>query len=250
VDEVILVDGNSTDRTLEVARAIRPDIRVVQESARGKGSALRTGFSVATGEIIVMLDADCSMDPQEIEHYVTPILRGADVVKGSRYLPGGGTADMTRMRHIGNRVLLGLVNTLYGSRFSELCYGYMALRRDCVDVLQLAASGFEIETEIVVRALRENLQVVEVPSYEAERRYGASNLNAVRDGFRVLDTLLTQRLRPATGRAALQLARANYVSSTPNGQSAEAQYNSPLVEIGASVLTTIEEPERVEAPAA
>jgi glycosyltransferase involved in cell wall biosynthesis len=202
VHEVILVDGHSTDRTVEVAREIMPDIRVVIESARGKGSALRTGFAHASGDIIVMLDADGSMDPGEIERYVAPLLDGADVVKGSRYLPGGGTADITALRQMGNRVLLALVNTLYGSRFSELCYGYMALRRDRVEVLQLAASGFEIETEIVVRALRENLAVVEVPSFEAERRYGASNLNTVRDGFRVLNTLLSHRLRPATGHAA------------------------------------------------
>lgn len=195
VDEVILVDGYSTDRTVEVARAVRPDIRILCESARGKGSALRTGFAAATGDVVVMLDADGSMDPAEIETYVNALAAGADVVKGSRFLPGGGTSDMTAVRRLGNRALLAMVNVLYRARFTELCYGYMAIRRSGVQVLQLTGSGFEIETEIVVRSLRAGLRVVEVPSYEAERRYGTSNLNATRDGIRVVRTLLVQRVR-------------------------------------------------------
>ena len=123
---------NSTDRTVEVARAMRPDIVVVPEMGPGKGAAVRTGIAAATGEFIVMIDADGSMEPLEIPRYVEALSQGADLVKGSRFLPGGGTSDMTRLRMVGNRVLLGVVNTGFGTRFTELCYGFMAFRRDAM----------------------------------------------------------------------------------------------------------------------
>jgi len=89
VREVILVDGHSTDRTVEVARRLRPRIRIVHQQGRGKGAALRTGFKAAVGDIIVMLDADGSTDPREIPAYIGALLAGADFVKGSRFLQGG-----------------------------------------------------------------------------------------------------------------------------------------------------------------
>lgn len=195
VDEVILVDGRSTDRTIEVARAVRPDIVVVLESSPGKGAALRAAFARATGDIIVMLDADCSMDPREIPAYVEAIIEGADLVKGSRFLPGGGSVDISALRKVGNQGLLRMTNILYGARFTELCYGFMALRREHLPALALKSTGFEIETEMVVRALSLELRIAEVPSFEAERRFGTSNLRTFRDGGRVAATVVMSRLR-------------------------------------------------------
>jgi len=193
VDEVILIDGHSTDRTVEVARAIRPDVVVVPEMGPGKGAAVRTGLEAATGEFIVMIDADGSMEPGEIPSYVDALREGADLVKGSRFLPGGGTSDMTWLRMAGNRVLLGVVNTAFRTRFTELCYGFMAFRRDAVRSLGLTSDGFEIETEIVVRAALNGLQIREVPSFESPRRFGSSHLNTFRDGARVLRTIVARR---------------------------------------------------------
>lgn len=194
VDEVIIVDGLSTDGTLQVARECRPDIVVVHEMRRGKGAAVRAGFEAATGDVVVMLDADGSMDPLEIGLFVDAVLDGADLAKGSRRLPGGGSADITPVRDVGNRALLGAANALFGTEFTELCYGFMALRRDRIAELALGSDGFEIETEIVVRAVRCGLTVREIPSFESPRRAGASNLNAVRDGLRIVRTLLEVRL--------------------------------------------------------
>ena len=193
VDEVVIVDGLSTDRTLEVARIVRPDVKIVHESRRGKGAAVRAGIAAASGFVVAMLDADCSMDPLELPRFVEPVAAGVDLVKGSRFLDGGGTADMTRLRQLGNWGLVQLANQLYGTSFSELCYGYMAFRRQAILDLDLRSDGFEIETEIVVRAVRAGYVVREVPSYEAERRYGVSNLNTFRDGSRVLQTMLRER---------------------------------------------------------
>lgn len=201
VDEVILVDGASTDQTVAVSRAIRQDIRVVGQDRPGKGAALRAGFEAARGEVIVVMDADCSMDPHEIGRFVTLIREGYDLVKGSRFLEGGGTDDMEAVRRMGNGVLNGLVNVLYRAEFTDLCYGYLAFRRNRLDDLRLRADGFEIETEIVCRALKASLRIAEVPSFEGDRAHGESNLRTWRDGGRVLGTLLRHRFGPAVPRA-------------------------------------------------
>jgi glycosyltransferase involved in cell wall biosynthesis len=198
VDEVVLVDGRSTDRTIEVARAIRPDIVVVQDDKPGKGAALRAGFAAASGDFVVMIDADGSMDPAEIAGFVALLESGHDLVKGSRFAAGGGTADMSILRSAGNRALLTLANVLFGVSQTDLCYGYAAFRRDRVLALDLDAVGFEIETQLFLRATRQGLSVVEYPSFEAPRRFGTSNLNTFRDGWRVLTTIITERLRPVS----------------------------------------------------
>jgi len=197
VHEVVLVDGRSTDATVAVARQLRPDIRVVMQAGRGKGLALRTGFVAATGDIIVMLDADGSTDPAEIPAFVDALVKGADFAKGSRFLPGGGTADMELYRKLGNWGLMFTVRLLFGGRYSDLCYGYNAFWAHVLPRLKLDADGFEIETMMNVRALREGLKVSEVPSFEAERVHGTSNLRTFPDGWRVLKTIVREWLRPS-----------------------------------------------------
>ena len=194
VDEVLLVDGRSTDRTVEIARSVRPDIRVVLETAPGKGAALRAGFAAAAGEYIVMIDADGSMDPGEIVAFVDALQSGCDFVKGSRFAPGGGTSDISPVRKLGNDALRIAVNLLYRTNFTDLCYGFIGFRRERLAALRLASQGFEIETEMIVRAVTASLRIGEVASFEAKRRSGESNLVAWRDGRRALATLLRGRL--------------------------------------------------------
>jgi len=193
VDEIVLVDGDSTDATLITARRYRPDIKVVAQEGVGKGSALRTGFLAATGDIIVMMDADGSMAPQEIRHYLHFLNNGYDFVKGSRFIGGGGSLDITRFRRLGNRFLLTVFDALYGADLTDLCYGYCAFHRRYLDVLALTATGFEIEAEMTVRAMQAGLRIAEVPSLEMPRRAGKSNLHAIRDGSRVLATVVRGR---------------------------------------------------------
>ncbi|OAN36930.1 glycosyl transferase [Mycolicibacterium iranicum] len=190
VDEIILVDGASTDATLITAQRYRPDITVVPQEGVGKGSALRTGFLAATGDIIVMMDADGSMAPQEIRHYIHFLRNGYDFVKGSRFIAGGGSLDITPFRKMGNRFLLAVFNSLYDSDLTDLCYGFCAFHRRYLELLQLSATGFEIEAEMTVQAMQAGLRIAEVPSLEMPRRSGKSNLRAVRDGTRVLRTVL------------------------------------------------------------
>jgi glycosyltransferase involved in cell wall biosynthesis len=209
VHEIILVDGDSTDATLTTARSYRSDLTVIPQQGAGKGSALRTGFLAATGDVIVMMDADGSMSPQEIRHYVHFLANGYDFVKGSRFVCGGGSLDITRFRRLGNRFLLDVFNMLYGGDLTDLCYGFCAFHRRYLEHLDLTATGFEIEAEMTVRAMQAGLRIAEVPSLELPRRAGESNLHAIRDGWRVLNTLVGSRNhRP-------RVSRPNAEFSTP-----------------------------------
>jgi glycosyltransferase involved in cell wall biosynthesis len=204
VHEVIVVDGHSVDDTIEVARSLRPDVVIVRQNRRGKGNAMACGFEAVTGDIVVMLDADGSADPREIERYVAALVDGADFAKGTRFAPGGGSADITKLRAWGNRWLNRIANAFFGTRYTDLCYGYNAFWAHCLPALELDASdrgsseklwgdGFEIETLINTRIAKAGLSITEVPSYEEERIFGQSNLNTWRDGFRVLRALLVER---------------------------------------------------------
>ena len=193
--EVILVDGNSQDDTVAVAREACPNIRVLTQSGRGKGDAFRTGFAAVTGNLIVMLDADGSAAPEEIPLFVEALEAGADFAKGSRFLDGGGSADITAMRRLGNSFLSGTANALHGTHFTDLCYGYNAFWARCLPFIALDVPGFEVETLINLRIAGAGMKITEVPSYEADRLHGQSNLKTFRDGFRVLGTILGEARR-------------------------------------------------------
>jgi len=204
--EVILVDGNSHDDTIEAARAAYPEIRVLVQSGRGKGDAFRTGFSAVTGNLIVMLDADGSAQPSEIPTFVRALEAGADFAKGSRFLEGGGSDDITHLRRAGNAVLSGSANLLHGTNFTDLCYGYNAFWARCLPFISLDVPGFEVETLINLRITSAGLRITEVPSYEKDRISGQSNLKTFRDGLRVMGTILREARRPPGGRQKQRIA--------------------------------------------
>lgn len=194
VHEIIVVDGRSTDDTVAVAKRLCPEAKIVMEPRRGKGVALRAGFSAASGDVIIMMDADGSMRPEEIVHFVGALMAGADFVKGSRFLQGAGTDDMSYFRMLGNWGLTLFVRVLFGGHFTDLCYGYVGFWSRHVPALNSHAEGFEIETALSIRACKANLHIVEVASFEKPRMFGESNLRTIRDGWRVLTTIVTERL--------------------------------------------------------
>jgi glycosyltransferase involved in cell wall biosynthesis len=193
VTEVILVNGHSSDETVAVAQQLRPDIRIIEQVGRGKGDAIRVGLAAATGDIVVLLDADGSADPLEIPRFVTTLLAGNDFAKGSRFLKGGGSHDITLFRRVGNYGFVSLVNLLFGARFTDLCYGYNAFWRRCVEYIEIDSDGFEIETLINMRMHLAGLTIAEVPSVEYQRIHGLSNLNAIKDGWRILMLIFQER---------------------------------------------------------
>jgi glycosyltransferase involved in cell wall biosynthesis len=194
VHELIVVDGRSSDETVAVVRRLWPDSLVLTQPGVGKGDALAHGFAACTGDIVVTLDADGSTDPTEIPRFVGALMAGADVAKGTRFMGDGGSADLTPTRRVGARALTGLVNLLFRTGYTDLCYGYTAFWRDRLPHITVAA-GFEVETSMSISAARAGLTVAEVPSFERARVHGASNLRTVRDGMRVLVAICEARAR-------------------------------------------------------
>ena len=201
VDEIVFVDGDSVDKTAAVARELWPDGVHLRQTRKGKGNALACGFEAASGDIVVMIDADGSTDPAEIPRFIGALVSGKDFAKGSRFVQGGGSSDITHLRRLGNWGLNTLVNVLFATKYTDLCYGYNAFWRDCLDVMDLPdtaargpqwGDGFEIESLINVRVAASGMKIAEVSSYELDRIHGASNLNAVKDGLRILWTILQE----------------------------------------------------------
>jgi glycosyltransferase involved in cell wall biosynthesis len=211
VSEVILVDGHSTDNTIAVAEHLLPTIKIIEQQGRGKGDALRAGFAACTGNIIVMLDADGSADPREIPRFIGMLTGGFDFAKGSRFLHGAGSSDITTLRRLGNHCLSLFVNILFGTRFSDLCYGYNAFWKHCLKHVEVDCDGFEVETLINLRMFRSGLKIAEVPSFEHQRIHGESNLHALRDGWRVLKTILKERC----SKSLLPVAPVEHILSYP-----------------------------------
>ncbi len=192
VDNVIVVNGPSTDDTVEVVHKLRPDALLVQQTGRGKGNALKHGLAVADGDIIVTMDADGSMNPEDIVLFVTQLLQGADFVKGSRSLPGGGSSDFTRLRRFGNDVLTRIANVIFGASYTDITYGYNAYWRSTIRHLGRLADGFEFEIQAAVRATTVGMRTAEVPAHEPARVGGESKLNPVSDGIAILKVLVAE----------------------------------------------------------
>jgi hypothetical protein len=158
--------------------------------------------------------------------FVEALQDGADFVKGSRHLRGGGSEDWTRLRRAGNKSFVGIVNVVYGAHFTDLCYGYCAFWRRNLEALALTADGFEIETQLNLNAVKAGLDVEEVPSLELARRFGVSNLHAFRDGCRVLKTIMNERpgcdRRASAAGTRIDLVRVELplpvASTTPSGR--------------------------------
>jgi glycosyltransferase involved in cell wall biosynthesis len=196
VHEVVLVDGHSVDDTIAVARQCRPDIRIVSQPGHGKGDAMLAGFQACTGDIIVMMDGDGSTEGTEIPRFVAALVGGADYAKGSRFSSSGGSDDITAARRLGNWVLSGLVNVSFGTRYTDLCYGYNAIWAKHLPALNLDCNGFEIETVMNIRAAKARLHVQEVPSFERPRGHGKSNLRIFFDGWRILRAIGAEAIGP------------------------------------------------------
>jgi glycosyltransferase involved in cell wall biosynthesis len=192
VDEIIVVDGNSIDGTRDEIKKINKKAKIFIEKKMGKGIALKSGFEKASGDLIIMMDADGSHDPKEIPKILEPILDGYDVSNGSRMLPGGGSDDITSFRTFGNKIFVHMVNRMFGSNYTDLCYGYRAFKKEAFEKISCNSRGFEIEAEQSIRIQTKGLKVKEVPSFEAARKNGNSNLNSFRDGWKIFETIIRE----------------------------------------------------------
>ena len=185
--EVIVVDGHSVDNTVNIAK--RLGARVLYDDV-GKGSALIRGLKAAKGSVIVSMDADLSNEPKELGLLINSIEIGYDVCMGSRFMAGGNSEDISFIRVLGNRFFVSLVNLLFGSRYSDMCYGYRSFSRNALRKLDLRETGFGIETEINIKAIKHGLKTLEVPSVEKKRVAGEPKLRTFRDGYVILRTIM------------------------------------------------------------
>jgi len=199
VDEVVVVDGRSTDDTERIARLMHPGVKIVHEMTPGKGAALRAGLRAATSDYLIAIDADGSMDGSRLGDFRDALDQGAEYVKGSRFLPGGGSADITKLRRFGDGGICFLMRVLFGAHYSDATYGYFAVRADRVGHLNIDSNGFEVETLINIRAHRAGLRITEVSCFEGNRIHGASNLSAVRDGIRIARCIVREKVRGHRG---------------------------------------------------
>jgi len=194
---IFVIDGHSSDGTVERATAL--GAKTVVQDGHGKGGALREAFEKVCfdGDVIIVMDADGSMSPEEIPRFAEAVRNGAHVAKGSRFLPLAGSEDLTPLRRFGNKLMVIALNLLFSTNYTDLCYGFIAFRKDALTSLSphLASDEFEIETEICIKARALGFRVDEVPSFERMRSYGKSNLNTFRDGFKIFSLLLREALK-------------------------------------------------------
>ncbi len=194
--EIIVVDDGSTDGTREVLRQLADStVRIVLHDVnRGKGAALRTGFTHATGEYILVQDADLEYDPEDWPKLLNPVLRGrARVVYGSRFT--GERRNMLLLHWIGNRFLSMTTNVLYNTTLSDMETCYKLIDRTLVEEMNLQASRFDIEAEITAKILKRGVRIYEVPISYSGREFEEGKKITWRDGFSALYTLIKYRFR-------------------------------------------------------
>ncbi len=191
VDEILLVDGHSTDGTVEVAGELKPDIKVLYQPGRGKGDALKHGIEHANGDIIVTLDADGTTDPEEMPKFIEPLLNGCDFAKGSRFL--NSQPSMPLHRRFGNWVLVTAANLLYGARYTDICSGYNAFWKRAIEKVSLCSDGFQMEQEMNVKIKKAGLRVIEVPCQDRGRLGGTSKTQDLRQGLIDLIIIIRER---------------------------------------------------------
>jgi glycosyltransferase involved in cell wall biosynthesis len=195
-DNILVIDGKSQDATSRIAEI--NGAKVVAQTGLGKGNAVRQALAEKYFDVdaLVLMDADGSMAPEEVPLFVEALASGADVVKGSRFCKGGCTYDMTLTRRIGNELMMLGVNILFSTKYTDLCYGFAVLNKRAVEALapKLQSNNFEIEAEIFIKAAQIGLEVKEVPSTEFKRKYGTSNLRAIRDGVSIFTRIFKEFL--------------------------------------------------------
>jgi len=196
VDEVLVVDGHSKDKTRQIAKEY--GAKVVLDGGKGKGDGIRTGIRKAKGDIIVFIDADGSHNPKDIPKLIKPIKNGeADLVVASR---AKGGSDEVRLdldglfRQIGSEIAAILVNFRWRANLTDIQNGFRAIRRKTALALKLESDGFEIEEEMIMKCLKRGVRIMEVAGHEYQRRWGVSKLpttQAWRFLLRLFKELLT-----------------------------------------------------------
>ena len=190
---ILVVDNGSEDRTGEIASG--KGVEVIEETTRGKGMAIRAAFNSLSGDFVFILDADYTYPATHILEMLDKLEDGYDVVIGSRlkgHMPKGA---MSKLNLVGNHLLAFIANTLYGTRISDPCTGFWGLRQETIKDMELNATGFEIEADILTEISKNGYRITEIP-IQYRRRTSPPKLNSLRDGLRISKFLLRKRFLP------------------------------------------------------
>ena len=193
--EIILIDGSSTDNTIKVAKDLMPGIKIVLDPGIGKGEAINCGARAASGDYFLILDADGSHRPEEISLYIAKAKEGYDLVKGSRFLGGIRTDDETLDHAIALRVAQFTANTLWHTSFTDICYGMLLIDRQKYLALRIMAKRYDVEWELMAKAAKASMKIVEVPVRETRRLNGKSHLSIIKDGWIIAKAVFREGLR-------------------------------------------------------
>lgn len=195
ITEIMIVDGHSTDETVRVAKELLPEIKVVFQDGKGKGNAIICAARVAMGDHFLLLDADTSHRPEEIPLYVEKARDGYHLVKGSRYMPGGCTEDASFFRNLIIKTANTVANLVWRTHFSDICYGMFLIDREQFLSLDIKSQTWDVEWEMMIKAKRKGLRIVEVPSQEKRRLWGESKLpNYAKNGWIIAKRVFTEAL--------------------------------------------------------
>ncbi len=195
VDEVLIVDGHSTDKTVEVAKEICPEIKVVYQPGKGKGNALKIGIENATGDIIVTLDADNATDPAEMPKFIDKLLLGYDYIKGTRFV-SGRAYNKPFHRVLGNWIITMTFDVLFFRLYTDMCSGYNAYWRKNVQEIQIfSTDGYENEPLINARIAKSRLNVIEVGHSDHGRSKGDVKESSWRQGVKAIKSITRERFR-------------------------------------------------------
>lgn len=192
--EIIIVDDVSQDRSVEAAKRQHVSVYSLKRHM-GKGYALRAGFAKAKGNIVATIDSDGSHRPEELPFLLNPLLRGeADLVIGSRF-SDGKPVHTKRLNAIGNRLFNALVEALTGNSISDSQSGYRVMTAEVLRSMNLKSGEYEIESEMLVKTVQKGFRIKEVPISFEQRTYGTSHVDPVKDGFKILVSIVSAYVR-------------------------------------------------------
>ncbi len=187
VDEVVVVDGNSKDRSAVIARGM--GYKVIQQEGKGRGAAFRTGLKNISGDFVIMLSTDGNERAGDITKIVEKLNEGYDMVIATRFGKGSST-DVTFIRNLGNWFFTNTCNLLTGYRLSDAQNGFRGIKKEHFTAMNIEANRFDIEDEMVMKAGKLGLKITEVPTIEDGREFGKSRLNTIKDGWMILKRIM------------------------------------------------------------
>lgn len=200
--EIVVVDDASRDNTAKILREIPGIVSFFHDKNRGKGGALKTAIAHATGDILILQDADLEYNPEDFPLLIGPILEGrTELVLGSRFSSQGPrfftkNGDPFFSHYVGNKIIIALTNLLYGQKITDYEGCYKAFTRDLAQKVPIEANGFDFDNELICKSLRRGYRLEEVPIQYKPRLYSEGKKISWRDGLRMLWTILKWRFLP------------------------------------------------------